>query len=133
MELHFVLHHISHHADLSADRVDVSECFFGQPAFNPHNVRLWVIGHEFGAVCAVWASCEQDALDNAADRGWMDMFLIGDDADVTDDAAFLGNAGEPFDLTYAWCVPVQFDPVRDLRTIVILASAHGAEYGPLSD
>ena len=37
--------------------------------FNPHKVHLYAIGHEFGAVGAVWASHEQDALDELVDSG----------------------------------------------------------------
>lgn len=30
--------------------------------YNPHHVRLWIIGNEFGSMGAVWAGCEAYAL-----------------------------------------------------------------------
>lgn len=75
--------------------------------FNPHNVRPWLIHNEFGTLCIVYSSNEQDALDEAVDADKMDSCLVSD-ADYAeaereghaDEYASLGNAGEPFDLTY---------------------------------
>jgi hypothetical protein len=74
--------------------------------YNPYNVRLWLI-HDHGFVVAVsWASNLQDALDEAADSGKLDSFQV-DEADAADyggdiyncdSLAYLGNAGEPFDI-----------------------------------
>lgn len=70
---------------------------------NPHKVRPWLI-HDAGfTVAIVFASCEQDALDEAADAGKLDGFQVteSDMADYGPDCdglAFLGNAGEPFDI-----------------------------------
>lgn len=91
--------------------------------YNPHNVRLWVIGHVFGAVCGVFASCEQDALDSAVDANKMDCFLS--DAQNYDDENLtpLGNASELFDLSDAWIGEVSFDAARDILLIVALARA----------
>jgi hypothetical protein len=98
-------------------------------AFNPHSVGLWVIGHEFGALCAVWASNEQDALDEACDAGMLECFQVSE-SDVQayraehgeDDPEWngLGNASEPHDLTLAWCAPVEFDAARDIALIVAI-------------
>ena len=92
--------------------------------FNPHNVRLWIIGHEFGAICAIWASCEQDAFDEMLDAGY-EQFLV-EEHEEDREYCYLGNAGEPCDLTYAWIEPVEFDFVRDYRTLIALAEARGA-------
>lgn len=92
--------------------------------FNPHNVRLWIIGHEFGAICAVWASCEQDAFDEMLDTGY-EQFLV-ENPEEDQDYSYLGNAGEPCNLDYAWIEPVDFDFVRDYRTLIALAEARGA-------
>lgn len=91
--------------------------------YNPHNVRLWVIGHQFGACFAIFASCEQDALDNGVDLNRMD-FCLAENQDYDDDTLTpLGNASELFDLSTVWCAPVQFDAARDIRLIVALARA----------
>ena len=87
--------------------------------FNPYNIRLWVIGHEFGALCATWASCEQDALDAAVDAGMLDG-LMADLDDADGDYTPLGNASELFDLTRTWLAEVYFDPARDIKLIIDL-------------
>lgn len=92
--------------------------------FNPHNIRLWIIGHEFGAICAVWASCEQDAFDEMLDAGY-EQFLV-ENPEEDQEYSCLGNAGEPCNLDYAWIEPVDFGFVRDYRTLIALAEARGA-------
>lgn len=99
---------------------------------NYHGTRLWVIGHVYGAIAAVWADCEQDALDELCDVGMADCFLIDEEeqSGATDSEreewAYLGNASEPADLSDAWMAPVEFDPARDLSLIIALAEARGA-------
>jgi hypothetical protein len=71
-------------------------------------VKLYCVHNEYGAVALVFARCEQDAIDAAADAGKLDSCKI-DPADTDYDADadtylgeevnHLGNAGEPFDLT----------------------------------
>lgn len=90
--------------------------------FNPHNVRLWVIGNEYGPVCAVWASNEQEALDEMLDQGY-EHFLVADedfdeDLDKQNFYTYLGNAGEPCDLSYAWIKPIVLDEKRDFRLLL---------------
>lgn len=95
--------------------------------FNPHNVTLWVIGHEHGALCAVWGSSEQDALDAAVDAGLLDS-LRDEEQDYNNEALTpLGNASELFDLDYVWMGKVEFDAARDIKLIVALVrqSAEG--------
>lgn len=98
--------------------------------YNPHRVRLWVIGHEFGPIVALWADCEQDAFDEMLDQNYEHFLVQPEDVDPELDAegfyTNLGNAGEPCDLSYAWIKDVTLDPVRDLRLIVALAEARGA-------
>lgn len=99
--------------------------------FNPHNVRLWAIGHEFGAICALWAGCEQDALDELIDQGKGDAFLVPEEEqeeateEEREEWTSLGNAGEPCDLTHAWIAPVEFEPARDWQLLCRLAEARG--------
>lgn len=90
--------------------------------YNPHNVRLWVIGHEYGPICALWASNEQDALDEMLDQGY-EHFLVADedlDEDLDREGFYthLGNAGEPCDLSYAWIKPIVLDEKRDFRLLL---------------
>jgi hypothetical protein len=91
--------------------------------FNPHNVRLWVIGHEFGALCAVFASHEQNALDSAVDAGMLDCMMAEEQNHDDESLRALGNASELFDLSYAWIGQVTFDPARDILLITALARA----------
>ena len=100
---------------------------------HPHNVRLWVIGNEYGALGAVWADCEQDALDELVDAGLGDGLLV-DEKDA-EDCARLGNAGEPADLDSAWLAPVewQWENGRDVALLLKLAEARGANVSTLDD
>jgi hypothetical protein len=90
--------------------------------FNPHNVRLWVIGNEFGALGAVWASHEQDALDTLVDENLGDSLIV-EEADWSEDGTRLGNAGEPCDLTNVW---IQLADLTDCRLLCAFAEARGA-------
>ena len=97
--------------------------------FNPYNVKLWVIGNEYGALCAAWGSCEQDVLDAAVDAGLLDS-LMDEEQDYNNEALTpLGNAGELFDLDYVWMGKVEFDAARDIKLIVALVreSAEGKD------
>jgi hypothetical protein len=73
-----------------------------------YGIHFYVIGHEFGALVAVWSYGDQDALDDAVDAGKMDAFMVSDEdfRDMNErereELAYLGNASEPFDLTNAW-------------------------------
>lgn len=96
--------------------------------YNPHNVRLWIIGHEYGPIVAVWASCEQDAFDEMLDQGYEHFLVQPEDVDpeLEETYAYLGNAGEPCDLDYAWIDEVTLDPVKDLKLIIAIAEGRGA-------
>ena len=92
--------------------------------YNPHDVKMYVIGHEFGAICSVFASHEQEALDNACDAGLIDC-LMSEDQDYDDESLTpLGNASELFDLSHAWIAKVEFKPERDIQLIVSIIRAH---------
>ena len=93
---------------------------------HPYNMRLWVITHEHGAICAVWATYEQEALDVAVNLDALDC-LMAEDQDHDDESlTALGNAGELFDLTYAWCYEVEFDIARDWELLKALSRAGAA-------
>ena len=58
------------------DIVNIDDWIPGCDKYNPHRVRPWLI-HEAGfTVAIVFASCEQDALEEAADSGKLDKFMI---------------------------------------------------------
>jgi len=102
--------------------------------YNPHNVRPWIIGNEYGAICLVWAENEQEALDVMVDSGLGDSFLIDEyDTDVEDlgDYSFLGNAGEVADLSNAWIVEVEIMK-QSMEVIIMFAKAVGANVDDLS-
>ena len=91
--------------------------------YNPQNIRLWVIGHEHGPICAVFAGCEQYALDQAVDLHQLD-YLMAADQDYDDETlTSLGNASELFDLSHAWIAEVEFDAKRDIQLIVAIVKA----------
>lgn len=92
-------------------------------SFNPYNIGLWVIGNEYGALCALWGSDIQDALDAACDADLLDS-MLSEDQDYDDESlTSLGNAGELFDLTYAWVSKVEFDAKRDIALILAIVRA----------
>tara|TARA_R110000737_G_scaffold80132_3_gene112255 strand:+ start:2385 stop:2744 length:360 start_codon:yes stop_codon:yes gene_type:complete len=47
--------------------------------YNPHDVRAWLVYTEFGERCIVTGAHEQEALDNAADSGALDIDLMSDE------------------------------------------------------
>ena len=116
------------------DRILANDVTFPHE-YNPHNVRLWVIGNEYGAICAVWADCEQEALDEALDAGKLDSFLVEPedvDPDLLADGfyAHLGNAGEITDLSYCSMEEISLND-QDMKFIIALAEARGAGHDNL--
>jgi len=100
--------------------------------YNPHNTRLWLISHQFGPVCMVWAQCEQDALDEMVDSDLGNAFLVSEE-DVNSASeeereawARLGNTGEYADLTYCHMEAIKLDPTKDWRLMLAFAEARGA-------
>ena len=97
--------------------------FPGEPDYG---TRLWVVGNEYGALGAVWADCEQDALDELCDQG-LSAGLMIEEQDADEETTRLGNAGEPHDLTYAWMAEVDFsDTLANFGLLMALAEARGA-------
>lgn len=76
--------------------------------YNPHHVRPFVIGHEFGPFAVVFADCDQHAIDEAIDSGKMDFLQVkGDELEQMteeerDELLCGGNAGEYFRQDYLW-------------------------------
>jgi hypothetical protein len=109
---------------LPADCVLTNDVTF-DGEYNPHGTKLFVISNEYGYVAAVWASCEQDALDEAVDADLLHCFAI-EEADADEDTARLGNAGEPFDLTYCGMHAL---PQSDMPTALLMAFAEARGEG----
>lgn len=109
---------------IDADRILANDVVF-DGEYNPHNVRLWLISNEVGVVAAVWASCMGDALDIAVDADLMRGFAI-EERDADEDTPRLGNAGEPFDLTYC---SVRQLPQADMPLPLLLAFAEARGAG----
>lgn len=77
--------------------------FIPAGGFNPHKVRPFLL-HDHGFTLAVvFADCLQEAIDIAADDGRLDQFRVSEEelkdyGPDGDGLAYLGNAGEPFDI-----------------------------------
>lgn len=101
-------------------------------SFNPHTVRLWVVGNEFGAICAIWADYEQGAFDEGIDAGLLDSLLVSEedqkeaDEETQEEWVRLGNADEPCDLTNVWIQAVRLSPEKDCELLCAFAYASGA-------
>jgi hypothetical protein len=108
------------------------------------STRLWIIGNEYGTLAAVWASCEQDALDEACDAGLtaglststteekIDAMTEEERNEWEETITRLGNAGEPHDTTHLWMQEADLNETP-VQTIAALAEARGAGYSNLSE
>lgn len=93
--------------------------------YNPHNIRLWIVCNEYGALGAVWAGNEQDALDTLVDED-LGAGILVDEADSDDECARLGNAGEPANLDNVGLYVVRLDQKLDARLMCAFCEARGA-------
>ena len=93
--------------------------------YNPHKIRLFVIGNEYGPLGALWASNEQKALDELVDQGLGNALLI-DEKDAAEETPRLGNVSEPACLDYVWIAEVRLDAKEDLKLLVTFAEARGS-------
>lgn len=117
--------------ELDNDRILCNDVHLPWESHMRGGPKLYVIGNEFGAVCAVWADCEQEAFNEMVDSDLGDSFLVSEDdqKDATEaeqeEWERLGNADEPCDLTYAWIQVVGFDYLRDIQLLCRFAEARG--------
>lgn len=118
--------------ELEDERILCNDIQLPTDGLHPGPVKLWVIGNEYGAMGAVWASCEGDAIDELIDQDLARGILI-EEEDADEETARGGNASEPYDTEHLWMAPVSFDPARDFKTIVRLAEARGACVKNLGD
>jgi len=113
--------------EVEPDRIALNNVIF-PGEYNPHKVRLWVLGNQFGVMGAVWADNMSDAFDELVDQDLGAGILVDEDdydEDEREDLARLGNAGEPADMQYAWADTVKLAEA-DLKLIVALAEGRGA-------
>jgi hypothetical protein len=86
-----------------ADVVNPGEFIAANDGSNPHQVRPWLF-HDHGfALAVVFAACDQDALDIAADQDRLDRYAVSADdlGAYGEDGAglsYLGHASAPYDL-----------------------------------
>jgi len=112
--------------EFDSSRVVNPESYIPNGGFNPHNVHPFLIHNEFGVLGVVYAESLQDALDEMVDADKLDSCLVSDEdyreAEAEgreDEYARLGNAGEPFDLTYIGAVELpnaQYGDVENSET-----------------
>jgi hypothetical protein len=120
-----------------ADDVVNPDEYIANGGFNPHHIRPWLIGNEFGVLGIVYASHEQDAMDELADAGKLDGHLVkmeettvGENGETLDDCGaeltHLGNAGEPFNIDNVWMRELpnkQYAKIK--RHFIAMSGDHG--------
>lgn len=114
--------------ELPGDKILTNNVIFpkhidSESSYNPHNVRLWVIGNEHGALCAVWAGHEQEAFDEACEAGMIDCLMAEIQDYDNESLTPLGNVSELFDLTTAWIGEVEWQVERDIKLILAMVRA----------
>lgn len=110
---------------------------------HPHHMTAWLFGIPisnaiYGAY-VVWASHEQDAMDELADSGLLDQYQVDEDElkkmtqdEIDNDFVALGNASEPFDLQNGHIEKVKFATVP-LELMCMWAEARGQGKKTLED
>ena len=116
------IHIMRQHGDtveIPYERCLCNNVIFGDE-FNPHKVKPWIIGNEYGVLCLVWGDCEQDALDAACDGDMLAGLAIDEKDALEKEEKYggegvmrLGNASEPFDSTYAWIEAVRLTAIQE--------------------
>jgi len=126
-------YHPAREIDLDLDRIRANNLGPILPGeYNPHNVRLFVVGNEFGALGAVWAEGESSALDELVNADLGGGILI-EESDAEEESPRLGNASEPANLDYAWLQPVRLDWNLDGRLLAAFAEIRAGGGNSLAD
>lgn len=123
----FPFSQVPHHVELEDDNILCNDVTLPYE-YNPHSIKLWVIGDVYGAIVAVWAECEQDAFDIACDANMLDGYI--NDGMDEEDCVCCGNAGEYFYLDQAWIGIVRWKDL-DEKTKLAFAYSKGAGYDTL--
>jgi hypothetical protein len=123
--------------ELEAEKILTNDVIF--PHEKPTSEHgLYLFGHTFGCVGAVWASHLQDAFDIAADEGMLDAWLVDEKELATmpekerDCLLVAGNHSDSFNFdSDGWSDVATFDYARDFKLLLALAEARGAAYDNL--
>jgi hypothetical protein len=123
--------------ELEAEKILSNDVIFPHE-YSTSEHGLYLFGHTFGCVGAVWANCLQDAFDAAADEGMLDAWLVEENelADMPekerDCLLVAGNycLSFRFDID-GWSDVATFDYARDFKLRLALAEARGAAYDNL--
>ena len=124
--------------EVDANRILCNDIVLPCDADYKQKTKLWVIWNEFGPMGAVWATSDQEALDQLVDSDLAQGILVDEailarmDDDAKADLTRLGNGGEPCDLTYVGLERVDFKPA-DWALMCKFAEARGAQVERLSD
>jgi hypothetical protein len=120
--------------EVEGDRICAFEAVLSGE-YNPHRVRLWVTLTMYGPAGATWAVDVGDALDELVDHDLANAILLDEDAarereEEGNEPAYLGNAGEPADLTDVDVQPVLLDIERDweLLSTIALCQEKGEDF-----
>lgn len=96
--------------------------------YNPHKVKMFIVGNEYGPLCALWAS-ESELFDTLIDLGCGEAFVVSEEdledyrlEDGSYDVSYCGNDSSPCDLSNAWYEEVDFDSL-DVDTKYQIARA----------
>jgi hypothetical protein len=117
---------------VDADRILCNDVVFqGDPGAG--NTKLWLCASLYGPMGAVWASNEEEALNELVDQGLADAILVDENNTHLEEEQIthLGNHGMPCDLSNVGCAPVIFIPERDWRLLCKFAEARGAGHDNL--
>ena len=113
--------------DLEADKVMTDDVTMRHEHAVGYS-QLWIIGNEFGPLCAVWAPHESDALDAAVNADLLDSLLLEEsDLDAYHESEYTraGNASEPFASAHLW---IKLAPIGEQTTLtqIRFAECRGA-------
>lgn len=113
--------------EIPADRISGCPVFF--PWEQPRNSdSLYVICNEYGAMGAVWADNEQNALDALIDANLGRGIEIEEPTEENDDEPVerAGNFGRAVDISHCVILVASFEPARDWKLIAAFHEMRGS-------
>lgn len=115
--------------EIEADRIAGCPIFF--PWEGRHGAdNLYVICNEFGAMGAVWADNEQDALDELIDANLGGGIEIDEPEDISEDEmdgiSRAGNDGRAVNLDHCTILVADFKPERDWELLCAFHEMRGS-------
>jgi hypothetical protein len=122
-----------------ADRFLLNDvCLPWESGATTYGIRPWIIGNEMGPSCVVWARSIGDALDEAADSGFLDADLVDMDEylEMTEaeqgDYSCLGSASEPYQAWYWWYRDAWLE-YQPTELLCLISEARGADADTLEE